>query len=1060
MSAVEDAVNSLVASQNASLSSVSVKAVGSQIGLMTAISLATILGFSFFRPREKKVYAPKIKYQLPEPSDPSDDPDYEPPPPPISNGFFAWFSPVIRLKEEQMISNIGLDATTFLRFLRMLRNIFSCISVLGVALLVLNIIYNLKYVNSQNRNALSLLTIQNVKGAWMWPALAATYLINAIVMYFVWRNWHAMILLRTKWFRSPAYQTKIYSRTLMVTQVRKDYRSDEGLVALMGLLKVDGIKIGPEIDCTSIGRRLEDFPEMVEDHNKAVTEIEEHLVKYLKGGVTAKTRPTIRKGAFLGMCGGTKKDAIDYHAKEIKFLRDKIDVKRQAIDSLLRKERHARKKGQNAQRIEGENYGFVTFKTIAEAHRIARAHQGRLKELHGAQLQLAPMPQDIVWQNISKDSAEIGSRRTFGFIFIGTICFFYTVPLLVVSLLANLSSLTVWVAFLDTWKNAGGWGNWTFSLVSGILPSVISAGFGYFLPYIMRRISKYQGATTRSRLDRAVTARYFFFMIICNLVIYSLLSVVYTAVATVIVQVGKHQSVKEIFKSFEDIPDKIQGTYVQQSTYWLTWLPLRGFLVIFELIQLIKLAMVSLRRFMFSHTPRSIRDMTKPGYFEYAIIIVNLLFVCAVGMIYAPLAPLVAIGACAVFWFSSIVYKYQLLYVYISRAESGGRMWNVYVNRLLACCVLMQLLMVLTTGLIRSRWLDSVAAAPPVFIIIGFKIYISRTIESKFRYFEPTQQELEQERIYSMSEKRTRHSEMEKRFLHPALQQDKLFTVMVHKSQEALAREVLSAYPWFAGKHEHDGVVIKAVREENLEYDPNRDGPADVAHQADWDARSIASTEMLGGFGGGKSELSSTAPSPGLMTNEYGQYPLPNMGSTHNLPMDNPSTDYLLAQSRDRSEEYQSLAKSQPKRSNSRPYPLNHRSGNLSETDIVASSPLLENQQYSSMSYDVPPYSNVPYPPSAYTQPPIGYTPPTMRRTASGNSDSDIGVGVGQTRWDQGDEDRSERGYNQPTHSSGPRPLPQRSFSNTSQDQDRYARGWDNGNNERRNQGQGQGHGW
>lgn len=30
----------------------------------------------------------------------------------------------------------------------------------------------------------------------------------------------------------------------MVRHVRKDYRSDEGLVALMGKLKVDGIKIG------------------------------------------------------------------------------------------------------------------------------------------------------------------------------------------------------------------------------------------------------------------------------------------------------------------------------------------------------------------------------------------------------------------------------------------------------------------------------------------------------------------------------------------------------------------------------------------------------------------------------------------------------------------------------------------------------------------------------------------------------------------------------------------------------------------------------------------------
>jgi hypothetical protein len=49
----------------------------------------------------------QIKYQLPEPSNPLDDPDYEPPPPTISNGFFAWFSPVVHVKEEQMIANVG-----------------------------------------------------------------------------------------------------------------------------------------------------------------------------------------------------------------------------------------------------------------------------------------------------------------------------------------------------------------------------------------------------------------------------------------------------------------------------------------------------------------------------------------------------------------------------------------------------------------------------------------------------------------------------------------------------------------------------------------------------------------------------------------------------------------------------------------------------------------------------------------------------------------------------------------------------------------------------------------
>lgn len=181
---------------------------------------------------------------------------------------------------------------------------------------------------------------------------------------------------------------------------------------------------------------------MVEDHNEAVKELETHLVKYLKGGKIASKRPMLTKGGFLGI-GGKKhvrpipcqsssladhQDAIDYLAQQIKFLRDKIDDKRRSIDSLLKQERKARKTGKAISRVEGENYGFVTFKTIAEAHRIAQTHRGRLKELHGAELALAPMPLDIVWENISKESGEVVTRRSFGFVWIGLVCFLNTIP--------------------------------------------------------------------------------------------------------------------------------------------------------------------------------------------------------------------------------------------------------------------------------------------------------------------------------------------------------------------------------------------------------------------------------------------------------------------------------------------------------------------------------------------------------------------------------------------------------------------------------------------------------
>jgi len=44
----------------------------------------------------------------------------------------------------------------------------------------------------------------------------------------------------------------------------------------------------------------------------------------------------------------------------------------------------------------------------------------------------------------------------------------------------------------------------------------------------------------------------------------------------------------------------------------------------------------------------------------------------AVGLLLAPLAPLVSLAAAIVFWLYSWVHKYQLMFVFVTRVESGG----------------------------------------------------------------------------------------------------------------------------------------------------------------------------------------------------------------------------------------------------------------------------------------------------------------------------------------------------------------------------------------------------
>lgn len=43
-----------------------------------------------------------------------------------------------------------------------------------------------------------------------------------------------------------------------------------------------------------------------------------------------------------------------------------------------------------------------------------------------------------------------------------------------------------------------------------------------------------------------------------------------------------------------------------------------------------------------------------------------------VGLLFAPLAPLVTLAAAIVFWLCFWVYKYQLMFIYVTRVESGG----------------------------------------------------------------------------------------------------------------------------------------------------------------------------------------------------------------------------------------------------------------------------------------------------------------------------------------------------------------------------------------------------
>ena len=127
---------------------------------------------------------------------------------------FAWVGPVLTTKEQDIIPQIGLDATVFLRFLRMCRNIFIVITVFGCGILIP------AYLSLSNKfpneSWVVLITPLNAYPEAMWALVVCSWLFNITIAYFLWWNYRKVLALRRHYFDSPEYQKSLHARTLMV----------------------------------------------------------------------------------------------------------------------------------------------------------------------------------------------------------------------------------------------------------------------------------------------------------------------------------------------------------------------------------------------------------------------------------------------------------------------------------------------------------------------------------------------------------------------------------------------------------------------------------------------------------------------------------------------------------------------------------------------------------------------------------------------------------------------------------------------------------------------------
>lgn len=762
-----------------------------------AVSGLLFLLFVLLRPRDSHVYARRLKVA-----------DEKHAPRPLSRHLFGFIPAIRDVHEQEMVEKVGLDATIFLRFLRMLRNLFLVLSVIGCAVVIpVNLVgAHSFYSDYNNVSTLLKFTPQYIFGEKFWAFVILAYVFQFLVFAFIWWNYRTVLRLRQQYLRSDEYTKELHSRTLMVRRIPKDARTDGSLAELVSA------KYTPdEWPRTAIGRNVSkwDLPELIEEHENAVRQLEKVLAKYTKKpDHLPEKRPTIKvpkseQGTVETDSSG-KADAIDYLERKIEKLAQEINEARDSIDKR-----------------NPESYGFASYSTVENAHAVAYMNRtkrnflgrktGDSKKadktgLGDVSITMAPKPNDILWQNLGMTRATRKNRAFWDSLWMVLLTIAFIIPNALTSIfLSDFSHLgLVWPAFnRNLQAHPVGWG-----IAQGIIAPSVQLLFYLAMPRIFRRILTHSGDPSRTTRERHVTSRLYGFFVFNNLIFFCIFASGFRYAASVVAAKREGFGAWDAIKKGHLFVQLMTGL-CNTSTFWLTWQMQHNLSAATDLSQLLPLGIAWFKKRFMSPTPRELIELSAPQEFEYADYYNNFLFVATVGLCFATLQPIILPVTAFYLTIECWWKKYMLQYIFFTKIESGGAFWRMVYNRMLFAVAISNAVIALIVGaqgigdqnVVKNGGM-LYAMIPLVPIFVGFKYYLMKSFDSKMPFLYPNPlldsakglhhtYSSDPEARPGSGERQT--AQLAAKFGHPALYKP-LLTIMVSKRAEHLLPQVLNKH--------------------------------------------------------------------------------------------------------------------------------------------------------------------------------------------------------------------------------------------------------------------------
>ncbi|ESQ29570.1 hypothetical protein EUTSA_v10023298mg [Eutrema salsugineum] len=611
----------------------------------------------------------------------------------------SWLVKAWETSEDELLAAAGLDAVVFLRMVIFSIRIFFITAVVCIAFVLPVNYYGQPMVHKEiHLESSEVFTIENIKegSKWLWVHCLALYIITSAACLLLYFEYRTIAKMRLGHITGSATKPSQFTVLIRAIPWSPDQSYSDTLSKYFTNYYSSSYLSHQMVYHNGIIQRL------LRDAERMC-----RTLKHVSPEINCK--PSLTPCTFCG--GPTATNSFHILSNEGDSVQG-VELGELTM-TTTEQERPA---------------AFVFFKTRYDAFVVSEVLQSTNPMLWVTDL--APEPHDVYWRNLNIPYRQLWIRRIATLVGAVAFMFVFLIPVTFIQGLTQLEQLSHAFPFLRGILKK----RFINQVITGYLPSVILILFFYAVPPLMMYFSTLEGCIARSIRKKSACIKVLYFTI-WNVFFVNILS------GSVIRQLN-------VFSSVRDIPAQLARAVPTQAGFFMTYCFTSGWASLAcEIMQPVALIWNLVAKVVVKNKDDSYETLRFPYHTE----IPRLLLFGLLGFTNSVIAPLILPFLLIYFFLAYLIYKNQILNVYITKYESGGQYWPIFHNTTIFSLILTQIIALGFFGLKLST-VASGFTIPLILLTLLFSEYCRQRFAPIFQKH-PAQVLIDMDRADEMSGK-------------------------------------------------------------------------------------------------------------------------------------------------------------------------------------------------------------------------------------------------------------------------------------------------------------------